>query len=265
MIKTLSAMLAVLVLPVAIYSTPVGNTAAPQLIGDGFFISRDSWVDVRTGYEGDFVTNARMNQIDQGSGRVDGYKQNTNSGTVTLNVLDRIDLYGVLGSSNTNADWRYTAVDNSVHRIEVESDNDFLWAVGARGIFFEWGKACLGLGGRYSAARYTLESVTTNGMAVSAANAHLQWNEWQVNLDISYRVELLTPYIGIKYSSNKTALNNFPVPIANDGAFHTHFRNAIPVGIFLGCSLSNGKYFMLNLEARLVDEEAITVSGDIRF
>jgi hypothetical protein len=76
---------------------------------------------------------------------------------------------------------------------------------------------------------------------------------------------LLTPYLGIKYSSNKTALNNFPVPVANDGADHTHFSNAIPVGIFLGCSLSNGKYFMLNLEARLVDEEAITVSGDIRF
>ena len=80
-------------------AAPVGNTAAPQILEDGFFIPSDCWVDLRAGYEGDFVTDGRMKQRKQGSGRVDDYSQNTNSGTITLNILDRLDLYGVLGHS----------------------------------------------------------------------------------------------------------------------------------------------------------------------
>lgn len=249
----------------AIFAAPVGNTSAPQLIEDGFFISRDSWIDVRAGYEGDFVTNARMNQEDEGSGRVDCYKQNTNSGTITLNILDRIDIFGVFGTSFTRADWRFTDMSDSIHRIEIETNDDFLWAVGGRGILFEWGCTCLGLGGRYSTATYKPEWLTADGANVAISGEHLRWNEWQVNLDISYKIDLFTPYIGAKYSSVRAVVGNFPVAIASNGSGINHFKNNNPVGLVLGCSLSNGKYFMLNLEARLVDEEAITVSGDIRF
>ena len=44
-----------------------------------------------------------------------------------------------------------------------------------------------------------------------------------------------------------------------------HFENRTPVGIVIGCSISNGKYFMLNIEGRLIDEDAVTISGDLRF
>ncbi len=247
-----------------IYAAPVGNTSAPQLIEDGFFISRDSWIDVRAGYEGDFVTNGRMEQ-ENNCKRVDSYKQNTNSGTITLNFLDRIDVYGVFGSSNTKADWRFTDMDDSIHRIEIQTDNDFLWAVGARGIFFEWGNTCLGLGGRYSSAQYSPEWLTSDGVNVDVSGGHLRWNEWQINLDISYKIDLFTPYIGAKYSSARTNLTHFSTAISSNGSGNNHFKNDNPVGLVLGCALSNGKYFMLNLEARLIDEEAITVSGDIRF
>jgi major outer membrane protein len=247
----------------SLFGAPVGNTSAPQILEDGFFISRNSWVDVRAGYEGDFVTNGRMEQQD--SGRIDCYKQYTNSGTVTLNLLDRIDLYGVFGSSSTNADWRFTDLENSVHRIEIQTDRNFLWAAGGRAIFFEWGCACLGLGGRYSWAKYDPEWVTNDGANAPSGNGEVRWNQWQINLDISYKIELFTPYIGAKYSSAQTILNGFPIPISSSGSGSNTFKNTTPVGLYLGCTLSTGRYFMLNLEARLIDEEAITVSGDFRF
>ena len=265
MIQKISILIAALFSPCAIFAAPVGNTSAPQLIEDGFFISRDSWIDIRAGYEGDFVTNGRLKQEEEGSGRVDCFKQNTNSGTITLNFLDRIDLYGVFGTSDAKTSWRFTDPSNTIHRIEVQTNNDFLWAVGARGIFFEWGNTCLGLGGRYSSALYAPEWLTSDGVNADVSTGHLRWREWQINLDISYKIELFTPYIGTKYSSARTNLGNFSVPIANNGSKSNRFKNTTPVGLVLGCSLSNGKYFMMNLEARLVDEEAITVSGDFRF
>ncbi len=264
-IRKISVLITALLPPFAGFSAPVGNTSAPRLIEEGLFISRDSCVNVRAGYEGDFVTNGRLKQDDQGSGRVDSYKQFTNSGTATLNILDRIDVYAVFGTSETKASWRFTDASDVVQRIEIQTDNDFLWAVGARGILFEWGNTCLGLGGRYCSAHYTPEWLTSNGASENVSNGRMRWKEWQIDLDISYKIEIFTPYIGTKYSCARTFLEHFPIPIANNGSGNNHFKNITPVGLVLGCSLSNGKYFMLNLEARLVDEEAITVSGDFRF
>jgi hypothetical protein len=93
----------------------------------------------------------------------------------------------------------------------------------------------------------------------------LRWHEWQIDLDIAYHIDLLTPYIGAKYKNAMTEISNAQTAIAPDGSRTAHFSARTPVGLVLGCSLSTGKYFMLNLEARLIDEEAVTVSADIRF
>lgn len=263
--KKFALLLATWIPTLALFAAPVGDPSAPQLIQDGFFISRDSWIDVRVGYEGDFVSDARMEQQIDSSGRVDGYKQNTNAGTLTLNILDRLDLYGVFGSSRTSSDWRFTTPTGGISRANMQTMYNFLWGIGARGVLFEWGTTSLGLGGRYASSHYQPAWLTINGANANVNGALMHWKEWQVDLDVSYKIDLFTPYIGLKYSSAHTTLQNFPVAIANNGSGNNHFHNRIPVGIFLGCSLSTGKYFMLNIEGRLVDEEAFTISGDIRF
>jgi len=67
-----------------VHAAPVGNTAAPKTIEQGFFTCYDTGLDLRLGYEGDFVSDGRMQQYHQGDGRVDTYEQWTNSGTATL-------------------------------------------------------------------------------------------------------------------------------------------------------------------------------------
>jgi hypothetical protein len=247
------------------YAAPVGNTATPQLIEEGFFISRDSWIDIRIGYEGDFVGNGKLKQYQEGSGSVDTFQQYTNSGTVTLNILDRLDLFGIFGSSRICSDWRFTEPSGVLARAELETLYHYLWAVGARGILFEWGDVSLGLGGRYGTADYKPSLLTINAVPVSVSGARCFWQEWQFDVDVSYKIDLFTPYIGVKYSRAKTSVGSFSVPISNSGSGSDHFINKTPVGLFLGCSLSTGKYFMLNVEGRLIDEDAVTISGDIRF
>lgn len=249
----------------ALFSAPVGNTSFPQILQTGFFFSSESWIDVRAGYEGDFVYDGRMKQKDEGVGRVDRYKQDTNSGTVTFNILDRLDIYGVFGSSQTRADWRFLDLAGGTHNAETGTESGFLWGVGARAILLEWGNTDIGVGGRYEACRYKPTWLTIDGANASVSGAHLRWDAWQINGDISYKIDLFTPYVGIKYLAADTKIGTFSTSIASNGSGKNRFENRIPVGVYVGCTLSTGKYFMLNLEARFVDEEAITVSGDLRF
>jgi hypothetical protein len=248
----------------ALHAAPVGNPSAPAIINEGFLIPRSVWVGLRFGYEGDFVSDAKMEQYHESSGRVDDYQQYTNSGTITMSILDRLDLFTVLGSSRTQADWRFTEGELT-YRIETETHYDFLWAIGARALLVEWGKAALGLGGRYSGSNYTPLWMTSNGANQPLEGATWHWRQWQADLDMSYKIDLFIPYLGVKYSRQKAKLSNFPSPIASDGSGDNHFKNRSSVGLVLGCSLSSGQFFMLNVEGRLVDEEAVDISGDFRF
>jgi hypothetical protein len=266
MLRRIDILIPVLAVFGILNAAPVGNTSAPELIQKGLVISCDSWIDFRAGYEGDFVADGRMTQYEQGFGRLDNYQQWTNSGTATLNVLDRLDLYAVFGSSRTEADWRFNdASAGTVARIELKTEDCFLWAAGARAILYEWGNASLGLGGRYSSCNYLPESLASNGRSQPVNGSQFFWKEWQINFDASYKIHLFTPYIGIKYLNARTQLKDFLVPISASLSGSNSFRNRIPVGLYLGCTLSNRHYFMLNLEGRLVDEEAITISADFRF
>lgn len=257
---------ALLLLFATLNAAPVGNTSAPKIIEKGFIFPCQNWIDFRLGYEGDFVTDGRMRQTHQGSGRVDTYKQWTNSGTFTLNMVDRFDIYGVFGASEMDANWRFeNTLNSSINRIKFETNRNFLWAVGSRAILYEWFNTSLGIGGRYSAANYHLDELKSNGVHFNPGNSRIHWREWQIDLDVSYTICLFTPYIGVKYSNVRAKLRDFPLAISADLTGSNTFKNQNTTGLVLGSAISNGNYFMFNLEARLIDEEAVTVSADLRF
>src|SRR3990167_4628498 len=247
-----------------LFSAPVGNPAAPLLIREGFLIPASSWINLRGGYEGDFVGDGKLEQTIDGTGRVDTFQQYTNSGTVILNILERLDVFGVFGSSRVLTDWRFET-GSTITQIQLETFYDFLWGVGARGVVFEWDKICLGIGWRYSFCNYTPSWLTTNAVPVSIGNTQLRWREWQIDLALSYKIDLFTPYLGVKYSNAHAKLGVFSIPISASETGANQFTNRTPVGMVIGCSISNGKYFMLNIEGRLFDEDAVTISGELRF
>lgn len=245
-------------------SAPVGNPSFPRLIEEGFFIPNTSPVNLRVGYEGDFVGDARLEQFDGSCGRVDDYDQESNCGVVTLNIFNRIDFYSLFGSSRSNANWRFTN-EQIAHRVEVETLYDFIWGVGTRGVLYGTETISLGLGGRYEQVHYDNLWMTVDGMVERTPHSFLHWRAWQLDLDFSYKIDLFSPYIGLKYSNVRATVSRSSVPIANNGAGTNQFRNRNPVGLVIGCTLSSGKYFMLNVEGRLIDESAVTISGDLKF
>ena len=195
-----------------LYSAPVGNPMSPKLIEKGAFSSQDARYSVRMGYLGDFVTDGRYKQSDQGQGRVDEFIQINNGGTVTLSFVHRLDLYTTLEASKAWSDWRFQDSSNMIHLITLETDCNFLWLVGARAILYEWGNVSLGAGGNYSACNYQLQSIQSDGVFMSTAGSQFQWYEWQANIDLSYHAKHFTPYIGTKYSKTQADRKAFRDP-----------------------------------------------------
>jgi hypothetical protein len=245
-------------------AAPVENPSMPKLIEEGFFIPATSPISIRTGYEGDFVGDAMLNQYGDSSGRVDDYSQVSNCGIFTINLFKKVDVFTVLGTSRTSADWRFT-VDDMTSRAEVETLYDFIWGMGGRGILYSSGAACLGIGARYEASHYENLWMTVNGDIKRSSGSYLHWQSWQIDLDFSYKIDLFTPYIGVKYSNVRTVIAELPFAISDSGSGMNRFKNRTPVGVVIGCSLCSGKCFMMNIEGRLIDEEAVTISGDLKF
>ncbi len=196
---------------IAAGAAPVGNPAFPKLLKKGLFIPEESHFGLRMGYEGDFVGDGQLKRTDGGSGRIDSDKQETNSGTATFTLVERLDVYGVFGSSRSCLNWRFSDRDGSTKRVQLETKYRFLWAVGARAILYEWGDAVLGAGGRYAQTESKPSWVAIDGIPVGKEeSSRYKWNEWQVDLSLSYQIDMLVPYIGAKYSQTKASFGSFP-------------------------------------------------------
>jgi hypothetical protein len=249
----------------ACFGGPVGNPFAPSLIQEGFFISKDAWMNFRIGYEGNFVSDARMKQKQESQGRVDDFSQTYNSGTFTLNFLERIDLFGVFGSARMEADWRISPPAGAT-RIEVQSHYRFIWAAGGKILLFDWGNTGLSMGGRYTQNRSNLEWLTSNGALFDPDAAKFRYYQWQADLSLAHKINIFIPYAGVKFSRARARIGTvLSTPIATDGGGVIHMRNRDLVGAVIGVTLTGGQYFMLNIEGRFVDEEAFSVMGEFRF
>jgi len=248
-----------------LFASPQGSPASPRVLHKGFFIPSKCWVNIRGGYEGDFVFDAQMQQDQEGSGAVDQYSQTTNAGIATINLLERLDLYGVFGSSRVFAQWRFIDMAQRVRNAQMETLHHFSWGVGIRAILIQHCNWSLGLGGRYSASHNRVGWLTVDGTSAPTNSARFRWSEWEANLGVAYHIDLFTPYIAVNYLDKKAILNRLSFFVADQAAESDHFHNRRPVGMNLGCTISTGKFFFLNVEARVINEEAVSVSGEFRF
>lgn len=253
-----------LFLPLSLFSLNVGNPYSPEILRKGIFLKRYYPVSARAGYEGNFVPEHRMKQVEEGNGRVDSFSFYGNSGSITFNVVERVDIYALLGEGKIEAKWRFT-FDGITNRVVAKSDPDLFWALGTNALLLHWGKVSLGVGGKYMEGSSSVENLRINDEDILSSGL-FSLHEWQVNVGVSYLSGILIPYIGILYDQVCSHLqSNSSDPISNSGLPSNHFENRSHVGVYLGCSVSSGTIFFMNVEARIIEEEAISISGDFRF
>lgn len=237
----------------------VGNFAEPQLIDKGFFLPQDTLFDVKIGYQQDWVYDRRLQAYDQIDNKIDRFTYWMQQGVVAINFLDRLEAYGSIGYFTADF-WLRPSADNE--RQQYETDQKVTFGGGAKLILMQWGETAFGIDGKmqYSAPR--IKWVTINGVS-EHTQAHLVYREWQVGVGLAHTVDFLTPYLGGTYSQVHTHIGKLQKDIFSFISFRE--KNIEKFGLVVGCGISTGKKVDLNLEARMFNEEAFTVAGNIKF
>ncbi len=182
----------------------------------------------------------------------------TNAGYLALNIWDRFDIFCTLGTTNAyikgssnafnlvgligNQDADASGIDKALPNVsignafvELYTDAEFSWSIGARGALWECGCATLGAEFQYAQAKPQVSQLnvvsnvaqfsidhpkgfvgedaklplpttgTTSTVPEFSKTKFLSTNysEWQVGLALAYRLNFISPYVGIKWSRAK--------------------------------------------------------------
>ncbi|WP_201456539.1 porin [Chlamydia sp. 17-3921] len=238
--------------------------------------------------------------------------------------FNMIGLIGVAGGTIGATELPNVTITNGI--VELYTDTTFSWSVGARGALWECGCATLGAEFQYAqskpriqelnvlsnAARFTIhrpqgykgvslplpQNAGTKA-ATDLKNATLDYHEWQVGAALSYRLNMLVPYIGVQWSrasfdadTIQIAQPKLATPVMNLTTWNPtllgeataldstnkygDFLQIVSVqinkmksrkacGIAIGATLIDADKWAINGEARLINERAAHISAQCRF
>lgn len=254
-----------LTLPCLIFAQRVQNPSAPKILEEGIFSSCQSRVSFRVNGGGDFITDSRMLQYKGGSGRVDAYRIYSGFASFLCNCFQFLDLFAEAGTSHMQADWRVSILGLTNHIVATSNRGLFLKGGGYL-LLYEWEDTTLGFGGSYGRGKAAIHTLSIDGKKKNTTKAKWDLHFWQVNIGISHKIDFLIPYLGAKYSRNRSEIETpYITGIAKDGSSKNHFKNRDKVGLYLGCTITQGKIGWLQIEGRLFDEEAVSISGEVLF
>ena len=210
--------------------------------------------------------------------------------------------------------------------IELYTDTAFAWSVGARAALWECGCATLGASFQYAqskpkveelnvlcnaaeftinkpqgyvGAEFPLDRTAGTDAATGTKDASIDYHEWQASLALSYRLNMFTPYIGVKWSRASfdadtiriaqpklaeailkvTTLNptiaGAGTTVANDGELGdtmqivsmqiNKMKSRKSCGLAVGTTIVDADKYAVTVETRLIDERAAHVNAQFRF
>ncbi|MFI5333903.1 MAG: hypothetical protein ACHQT8_01905 [Chlamydiales bacterium] len=229
------------------YALYNGNPALPKIPEEGFFIAKEAVLSLRGGYEGDLIFNRKMGP------HANKFKIFENFGALTFNFDEKVDLYADFGSF-------YAEIRKSddLRRLQFQTRDGLTWKVGARAILWDYGETFLTLHVAYQNAWAGFREIVLNGSPLARKGGRLFYQEVEGSLSVGHQIDIFIPYLGIEGSYARAKLHHLPME-----QIELHSRS--PVGLFLGSGFSPGSKLMLNVEIRLIDDEAVALSGEIRF
>ena len=236
-----------------------------------------------------------------------------------------VGLFGLHETSVTNTDRPNVFLTQGV--VELYTDTSFSWSIGARGALWECGCATLGAEFQYAQSKPKVETLNVlctpaqftvhkprgykntpfplpldagTEAAADTKSATIQYHEWQAGLALSYRLNMLVPYLGVKWSRasfdadniriaqprlaadaailnltawNPTFLGNVAAATGNElvdfiqiaSMEINKMKSRKACGIVVGATLVDADKWSITGEARLIDERAAHVNAQFRF
>ena len=187
-----------------------------------------------------------------------------------MTILNRVEPYVKVGTSNLEARWRHGSQD-----IEVDADYGFAWGGGLKANILELWGVRLTIDGQYRTTEPDVNAITVNDTNITDKGPVFKIDEWQAGLFLSKKFEIplkfqsifLVPYAGIVYSDSNVDVS-FKDP-NNTGADYTLFEanNQNLCGAVIGCDIvpSLSDAFVYSIELRLADEIALSLGSTMKF
>ncbi len=239
----------------------VGNPADPSLLECGLFRNKPSWWSFRAGYLDDWVYQQEFRENSKISHTKTFTKLSTYAGLLTLNFKNRVDVYGLVGSSRIQIDQ------------EIFTKRALGWGIGTKWVF--WKEKDFFFGGdiKYFETNQKPRYFLMDGLAYNIVTPfRLEYSEIQAALGICCRAWIFAPYIQGTYLI--THIQPQPPVVLVRFPEENAISDDVPIrssvgkknwGMALGLTLVDSSKATLSVEWRAFNQNAIDVNGAVRF
>jgi hypothetical protein len=253
-------------LPYTLWSMLIGNPGQPVMQKCGVLQSVPSWWNLRAGYLSDYIYRAKFKDEFQfpNMPRSSSYIQlSTDAALLTLNIKNVFDFYGIVGSSSLQLDH------------EIYTNREFAWGVGGKFIFFRSGSFRIGADFKYFETDQKPLYFVSEGLPYGVeSDFHLKYSEIQAAIGMAYRIPLLAPYIQVTYLISKlephpyVAAVRMPQAEFSDTPVDIVSKSVIGRrrwGMAVGATIISNSKGSLTIESRMINQNGVDVTGEIRF
>lgn len=251
-----------ILLNVPAFAMLCGNPAEPCFVDKGIWL-HPSCVSLRVGYLDDWVYLQRFQDEFEleGVSQTQTYlKLSTYAGIATLNIANRLDLYGIAGSSRMQLDK------------EIFTKRAFSWALGTKFIIVKHHNFFLGGDIKYFETNQKPKYFVVEDLPYNiTSNYRLNYQQMQASIGCCYRAWIFAPYINGTYILTridpKPQVVLVRLPDVNEladiesGSITCHKR----WGMALGLTLLDSNKASLSFEWRTLNQNAVDINGEIRF
>lgn len=247
--------------PTHLFALFFANPAQPAIQTEGILNSPRDWYSLRIGYASDYLYQQQYDdEFPQISSLTSHVRLITDASLFTLNIRNCVDFNVLIGSSQIQIDR------------EVFSKRQFSWAAGTKFLVFQSDLFLLAFDLKYFESKQKPHYFVSEGYAFNLLSKfRLDYYEMLAAFGIAAKAANLFPYLYATYIYSKIDPNPLIIvlkyPFSNR-SFDTTSRSVIDkqrLGIALGATLLAGSQGSLTVETRFFNQNAVTVTGEIRF
>lgn len=249
--------------PFQIFATFVSNPSDPYLFQDGLFFGKNNWGSFRLGYVTEYVYKASCKQEFKREGEK-AETMNTKMlnyfGVITFNILSRVDLYGIVGSSRMELD------------DQIFPKREPAWGLGLKALLLNMECFDFTLDFKFLLTEQKPTYFIVDQMLSPLfTKLHFDYREEQIAFAFSYKTSFFVPYIGSTYFDCKltpSSANGYATLPNIDFTYPFEFKTFVSRkhwGLVLGASIYACEKASLTLEARHFDQSSVNARLEVRF
>jgi len=186
---------------------------------------------------------------------------------ISYGLLDNLDVYVKLGTADYKAKSDVSVSGVKAAHDVVNTDNNFAYGVGLKGISELGEDSFLGCDLQYFRSKHRAKvnesyEAWVGWPSDTTTYKKVTFQEWHVAVYLAKRIGEFVPYFGVRYSDMRVRIKK---PASSGWSDNLKFEADDNFGLFLGTDYKINEQWLLNLEGRFLDETAVSFGITFKF